>query len=496
MTEARDFLSGFAVRGAAPLLTVAETGVTLSYAEAARLVACLATQLTLRGVGAGDRVVLSLPNSAELALLYLACWWIGATAVAVGPATPPEDRRYMLQLVRPRLVVTPAGDDPCGFDHWKVGSSLFVDVAGNAEAALSCRGGTPSLITFTSGSTGRPKGVCHSLDRLLGDAQAFNRLTRLSASDACLHLMPMTYMAGILNTLLSPWVSGGRVVLAKPFGPVTPLGFWPLVSQQGVTWMWASPTMLMLLLRLARGFTSPFGLRQVFAGTAPLPDAVRTAFAERFGVAVHESYGLSELLFVSSRAGHFDNQPGSVGRLLDGVEAQLRRDGEAAGELMIRTPYQMLGYLDADSGVLLPAPVEWFPTGDLARISADGDIWITGRLKDLIIRGGINVSPRAVEEALMAYPGIAEASVVGVPDEIYGEEIAAALLLADGVELAAIEADLRAHCQRRLGAAALPKYLKVFADLPRASTGKVQKPQLKTRLLEAIAGADRQTSAE
>lgn len=485
MLDSRTFLSGLATRGSAPFLTEAETGRSLSCGEAAALAARLAGRLAERGVEPGDRVVLSVSNSLELALAYLACWWLGATAVAIAPATPAEDMAYMLSLAEPRLVIAAADCAGGDFDIWTMTGDLVTELAGLSEAPLSCHGEGPSLITFTSGSTGRPKGVCHSLDVLVGNAAAFADLLALGPADICLHFMPMTYMAGILNTLLCPWVAGGSVVLARQFGAATPLSFWQMVARHRITWMWASPTMLALLTRMDRGFTSPADLKRVFVGTAPLPPQVAAGFADRFGVPVHESYGLSELLIVSSRGSTGDHSTG-VGRLLSGVEPRLADHGAARNELQIRTPFRMLGYLDAKSGVLVPASEEWFATGDTATIGADHTLTIDGRIKDLIIRGGINVSPRAVEEALQSFAGVADAAVVGVPDDIYGEEIAAALLLDAGVDFAAIEAGLRAHCQRRLGPTSSPKYLLATDSLPRSSTGKVQKADVRARLLEAI----------
>jgi len=345
------------------------------------------------------------------------------------------------------------------------------------------------VIFFTSGTTSLPKGVCHDFETLLANAEAFNHCAGLEADVRMLHVMPTGYMAGLLNTFLSPIMAGGSVVLSDVFDVRSVLDFWKTAQRNNINAMWLTPTMAATLASLCRGGATPdwtrLNLRYVFVGTAPLHAATRGVFRDRFGVDCLESYGMTECMFVSGNSPAIPNPDHSVGLLLSGVEVEARDSEGAAlpagqeGDLWVHSAYALIGYLDVVSGkpVLATGVDGWLDTGDIGYLGTDGRMTITGRRKDLIIHGGTNVSPKAVEDVLLAFPRVRDAAVVGVPHPYWGEEVLACLILDSGTCLD--ESALRAHCAARINSDAIPGRFRVFEEFPRSSNGKVQKHRLR-----------------
>ena len=333
-------------------------------------------------------------------------------------------------------------------------------------------------ITFTSGTTSVPKGIAQTSGAMLAAATAFADELGYDGDTRMLHVLPMTYMAGILNTILCPYVAGGSVVIDRAFDARSILSFWEPVAQHNANTFWLAPTMLAALLKLDREPSGPRyaqAARTISVGTAPLPPSIRSEFEDRYGAPLYESFGLSELLFISTGSPRHPNQADSVGRPLPGVEVASGDDGE----LLVRTPFAMAGYLDDDG--CPTAPPEWFPTGDLGRLDA-GDLFVTGRKKDLIIRGGLNVSPEAVEHALASHPAVARVAVLGVPHELLGEEVVAVVELHPRNSLAEVEGALKEHARDRLAATAVPTQFVEVDTFPVGPTGKIQKAELRSRL--------------
>lgn len=487
---------------------------TFSHAESHRFAGLLGAQLLVRGAGHGKRVGLLLRNSVEFALLYFACLQVGAVAVPINPSLSEREIEFIAGHAGLDLLVFSPNTEK-QIDHQSVAArgtpvwrivptheavgevSLldtlpetlpagFVPGAGVTDADLFS-------INFTSGTTGMPKGVVHRVRGLLASALAFNQELGIGPDARFLHVMPMAYMAGFLNTLLCPFAAGASVVIAPAFDPLGMLRFWTPAIKHRANTLWLSPTMLAGLVRVSRDEAGPNYCREhvrtVCVGTAPLPPTVQRDFEARFGVAVDESYGLSELLFIASNSAAGVRREGTVGRLLEGVEVRfVKEDGSDAdvgeeGEICLRTPFITAGYLDYET--LLPDeidPASWFPTGDIGRLDPDGVLRITARKKDLIIRGGVNVSPRAVEECLLDHEAVAQAAVIGLPHDLYGEEVTAVLVLQTGISLADVRPSLQQFCRERLSASAAPTRWVALAELPSSTTGKVQKNVLRDTL--------------
>jgi long-chain acyl-CoA synthetase len=307
--------------------------------------------------------------------------------------------------------------------------------------------------------------------------------------------MPMTYMAGFLNTLLSPWMAGATAILAPPFDATTALRFWEPARAHDVNTLWLTPTIISALCRLDRDPTvrewTRRTLRSVFAGTAPLPEAKSADFERRFGAKPLESYGMTELLLVTGNRSGRLGRPGSVGRPLPDIETAFRRKSGSHGQagnteqLWVRTPYALKGYVEPDTKELVsPLTDGWLSTGDLGHRDDDGNLFITGREKDLIIRGGANVSPVAIEGALLHHADVVEAAVIGVPHDFWGEEVVACLELSRSKSLDAVRASLIESCREQ--APMVPDRFVSMDTLPRGVSGKIQKHSLRERLISGV----------
>ena len=459
-----------------------------TYGALNKVSAGIADWLRAQGLIAGDRVAVLLDNSADLAAFYIACARAGITAVPINPTTQGSALNDMLAISAPKRLIGRSVDCPSlSFDpaaYISIAPSEFTQLSGDPDQMWDEDPDRLLTITFTSGTTSKPKAVCHRRDAMLGNAHAFNCATGLNENSRMMHVMPMSYMAGILNTLLSPWMAGGTAVIAPPFDARTAMTFWATAIQQDVNAAWLSPTIIAALSAIntddeTRAWVAK-NMSRIFVGTAPLPTPLKQKFETIYNAALYESYGLSELLFISVSKPSAPSNDGSVGPLLDGIAQQI---DDMTGEISILSDYASPGYLHAETGKIDPAP-EWFPTGDIAEISSAGDIRITGRLKDIIIRGGMNVSPRAIEDVALAHTAIKEAAVVGTPHPFWGEAIVVFLVPdTEADEPNILSATMKQYFQQELPVASQPDQLRFVDSLPTNANGKV----LKTTLREMVA---------
>lgn len=470
-------------------LTGAEP-LSLSYGRALDAAAAIAARLEGQGVVPGDRIAALLPNGADFALVYLACLIGGFTVVPLNPQAPESVLTHALGLVRPKLMLCRA--ETAARMSWPgpIWTVTAADLLADGPAADMVGDDTRQLaIFFTSGTASRPKGVCHRAGGMLSNVMEFNAMAGLGPATRMLHVMPMSYMAGFLNTILSPLAAGGTVVVAPPFSAATALTFWKKAADGRVNTVWLTPTMLALLTQITRDPIAPSwagaNLSHVFVGTAPLPPAIREGFEGRFGVRCRESYGMTEVLLVGVQD-PASPSIGTVGRPLPGIVLQARGEDDAAlaaderGELWINSPFAFAGYLDPETGADPETRATgWFPTGDVGCLNAAGELFITDRKKDILIRGGTNISPRAVEEVLLDCAGVRDVAVIGLPHPFWGEEVAALIELMPGASLDTVRAEAATRCRAVLPADAMPSRWQAVVEFPRSSTGKIQKGGLK-----------------
>lgn len=364
-----------------------------------------------------EQIVMCLENSTLLCALYFACAAQNITVIPVDPKKSEQEIR--------RICASHPDAVQVGIENDCPRSALLVTVLDKTSpwegdlAALFAQTNLqkPFLITYTSGSTGKPKGVVHSLHNLILSAMAFRDAIGYKRGDVMYHAMPMTYMAGILNTILLPFVAGCQLVIARRFSVMEAVSFWKYVRRYEINCFWMAPAMLRMILAVDKkgtGRTVLEGREVRFSvGTAPLDGKLREQFQTTYGVRLYQSYGLSETLFLTTQTATLAPENHSVGQLLRGVEMKIATDGEG----IFSVPWMFLGYWGENGNLL--APAHWYATGDLVEDCGQG-LQIKGRKKELIIKGGINLNPHDIELCLADQAAFDQCVVQGVDD--HGED--------------------------------------------------------------------------
>lgn len=469
--------------------------------------AAFSEQLAAAGVATGDVVMLVLPNGPAFIMAYLAVLELGAVAAPVYPHASQQELLSLAERLRPDWIVAPALDSGHATDFaWSClfrgdGFMFEPQVLPQAVRWAQCRL-TPdgavrrgrlsaqraAVLMLTSGTTGAPKGVLLSHQQLITAATHVVRSHRLGGDDVAYGILPLFHINAQVIVMLATLLSGGRLVLRDKFHASR---FAADVVDHGVTWVSAVPAILGILSRIAPADVPAHTLRFVRSASAPLPPAVGARFEEVWGVPVIESYGMTEAAgpICVNALPPAPRKPGSVGRPF-GVQLRvIRADGREAavgetGEILIRGASVIRHYVDPATGIpMLSAPGGWLATGDLGYVDDDGDVFLTGRLKELINRGGEKFSPREVEDVLHRHPGVARAAVIGVPDEVYGERVVAYVIPAHK-DTADLKASLAQFCEREFAKFKRPSEIYIVDALPLGPTGKVQKYRLRQLNLE------------
>jgi long-chain acyl-CoA synthetase len=456
-----------------------------------------ANLLSAHGVGKGDVVSLLLPNGAEYVIAYFACFKLGALAGPVNSLLKPEEIAYVLGNSEARTLLVHS-EFRAGIEAARAGLPLLEDViAFDDESAAEGFAGEPdgawaqssrgkddeAIIIYTSGTTGKPKGCLLTHGNLIANARQISGWLKFTERDRLLTVMPLFHMNAVSVTTLSALYAGGSTVVAPRFSATR---HWQIVSDYGVTSFGSVATMLsMLLAKYPEGV--PAGLktdqlRFAMCGSAPVPAEVMRRFEETFKCPVVEGYGLSESTCRSTfnppdgrrRAGSCGLPIGNEMKIFDEEDREVA-DG-AAGEIVMRGENVFKGYFKNPDATARAFRGGWFHTGDIGYRDAEGFFHVVDRKSDMIIRGGENIYPREIDELLYAHPAVATAATVGVPDELYGEEVAAFVVLKDGAR--ATEAELIDYCRARLADFKCPKTIRLVADVPKGPTGKVLKREL------------------
>jgi len=499
----------FSRRAQSPYLVEASSGEIWSYQRVLAAAIRVAEDWRARAAVEQDKIAFFLDNSIEYAVCYLAVIFGKFIAVPINIGLTSLEIDYILGQTQPRIIVgtddvlnahaeftqRSTGVPLCGI---RAITDVEEDPEGGVEQAFPTLDFSLTVsIHYTSGTTGKPKGVVHGLGPLLQSALAFNAATQITSENRYLHHLPMSYMAGFLNTLLCPLIAGASVVVQRIFDPTLALQYWTLAERHGVNTLWLVPSMATLLLKLDRrprdaSFYQGM-IRLACIGTAPVPYRLWTEFKQRYGLELQESYGLSETLFVSTNSPSFPHKSGSVGKVLPGVTLQtIDEEGRTlglgeSGLIQIRTPFQMKGYF---RNSVAGDPQEWFDSGDLGHLDEEGYLFITGRKKDLIIRGGMNVSPRALEEAFLDHPLVDQVAVIGLPHDVKGEEIFV-LLKPKVSPLPETWCDtLARYAREKFASHCQPDRFVLVEKFPIGVSGKILKNQLREELLQSH-GTDR-----
>lgn len=468
---------------------VPEQGIHVTYGALRDQVTAVAEALAAAGIAPGDRVGMALPNGLPTIVSFLAASMAG-TAAPLNPGYKEDEFRFYLEDTGARLLLLP----PDGAEDARRAAgdrvrilTVEMDARGTVRVAgVTGKGAIEppaldavALILHTSGSTGRPKRVPLTHANLSISAGNVARSYDLGPDDVSLCVMPLFHVHGLVASTLATLATGGTVVVPGKFNP---LSFWRVARDHGVTWYSAVPTLHQLLLaRVEPGSARPAGaekLRFIRSCSASLPPQVMHDLESAFGAPVLEAYGMTEAAhqMASNPLPPGSRLPGSVGRGTDvGIsimdEAGRHLPPGERGEVVIQGPNVIRGYENNPEANATSFTDGWFRTGDQGFLDTHGYLTLVGRLKELINRGGEKISPREIDEVLLAHPLVAEAVCFGVPHPTWGEEVAAAVVLRD----AATESDLLAYCKERLAEFKRPKQIHITEAIPRTATGKIQR---------------------
>lgn len=483
----------------------------LTFGQLRDLTAETLKTLNALGIGRGDRVAIVLPNGPEMAAAFvaLAC---GTTTAPLNPAYREEEYDfYISDLNAKALVVAENYDGPAlpvavrqGVRVIRLSSPpegpagrFRLTVEGDAATTSAAASGPAEadevgLVLHTSGTTSRPKIVPLLQSNLAASARHIGSTLQLTPDDRCLNIMPLFHIHGLIAAVLSSLAAGASVWCSPGFNALQVFGWLESVRP---TWYTAVPTMHQAILaRAARNkeIVETTQLRLIRSSSASLPPQVMTALQETFGCPVIESYGMTEAAhqMASNPLPPRAQKPGSVGieagplvRTADETEDRLLA-AQATGEVVISGPNVTPGYeANPDANAKSFFELEgrrWFRTGDQGHFDPEGYLRITGRLKEIINRGGEKVSPLEVDEVLMDHPAVAQVVTFALPHPKLGEEVAAAVVLREGEE--AQERQLRDFASERLADFKVPRKVVILPEIPKGATGKMQRIGLAEKL--------------
>jgi len=432
------------------------------------------------GVGFADVVAIMLPNQVEFVVAMFAAWRLGAAITPINPGLTGKEATHQLvdsgakllinasgEIIVPNLPTLPAADLEAGVPS--------TGIPFEEPAALA-------LLIYTSGTTGLPKGVMLDHANIEAMTEMGRQSIKVSAADHCLMVLPLFHVNGILVSTLLPLSSGGRVTIRKRFNVDT---FFADIEALRPSYFSAVPTIYAMLCALpseVKPDTS--SLRYGICGAAPASAELLEKFEGRYGFPLLEGYGLSEGTCASTM-NPIDGvrKVGTVGLPFVGQRIAIADSNGmhlpqgAIGEVLVQGANVMRGYLGKPEETAKTIIDGWLHTGDIGRIDEDGYLSIVGRLKEMIIRGGENIYPKEIEDALYEFPGTLEAAVLGVPDETFGEIVVAYVAFRSG--FTGTQEDLTEHCFQRLTRYKRPYTIDILDSLPKNAVGKIDKLKLR-----------------
>jgi long-chain acyl-CoA synthetase len=455
------------------------------------------------GIGPGERVVVTMANCPEVAITYQALWLAGAVITPAMFLLPASDLRHIIADAQARAVVTTPEcvtkviEAAGGLEHvhalicTEAGEDRFLPLASLEQARprpiVPRADDDLAALLYTGGTTGRAKGVMLSHANLYFSGQAAHQAAHVPGVNRALMPLPLSHAYGLLVTIAGMHNPERAIsVLLRWFDPEA---FLDMIGEHQLQLSAVVPTMLQILLGARLEDYSLSSLRYLTSGGAPLPAKVEQEFCRRVpSVSIRQGYGLTETAALVSTNPVGAEKPGSVGRPVPGTEIEIRDDegrvlpaGEA-GEVCCRSPGVMQGYWHAPEATRLALRGGWLHTGDIGYLDDEGYLFIVDRKKDLIIRGGFNIYPRDVEDALVEHPAVSMAAVVGRPSERHGEEVVAFVSLTAGAEVTAEE--LTRWARDRIGGYKYPREIHAVDAIPLTPVGKIDRKAIRSQITQ------------
>ncbi|MFC1474570.1 class I adenylate-forming enzyme family protein [bacterium] len=474
--------------------------ITKTYAEMDEIANRMGNALKELGVEHGDNVCLLLTNVPQFIYTFFGLAKIGAVTCPINPALRPDELQYIIDNCDAKVLVVEemliphvrqirdklpklnkvvlVGENPEGDE---LNFNGILESAPPSPPGAEVKDSDLAAIIYTSGTTGKPKGAMLSHGNYIWDAKVMGEQATMNEDDRFMCILPLFHVNGQVVTVLGPLVVGASMVLVQRFSASN---FFTTVDKYKPTAFSAVPTIYAMLLNTPG--TEEFdlsSLRFCICGAAPMPVEVFNKFEEKFKAIILEGYGLSEGTCASS-VNPLDGtrKVGSIGIPFTGQEMRIAgADGNELpvgerGEIAIKGPNVMQGYYNNPKATADALKDGWLYTGDMGYVDEDGYFFISGRLKEMIIRGGENIYPKEIEEFLYQHDAVAEAAVVGIPDEFYGEEVKAFIVLKEDKSVG--EEEMLEFCKQKMAKYKSPKSIQFIKEMPKTPTGKIQKKKL------------------
>ncbi|MGB2439725.1 MAG: AMP-binding protein [Candidatus Puniceispirillaceae bacterium] len=474
-----------------------ETGQEVSWAEAADITRDIAAILAGSGVGAGASIAIASPNSVSAALVMVGVTTAGYLATPLNLVAGSKVMRYVLNHCQAELILCAPESRSLvdeaveGLDHSLRIIELHPEdgpiwpeelLATRDDSFTPASPDSPGILMYTSGTTGNPKGVVLTHANLLAAGQNVVTAHGLGAGDIGCCVLPIYHINGLCVTVMGTIMSGGGLVMPYRFSLSR---FWQDINTHNSSWFSAVPTLFAYLLNDdATPDINKDRLRFSRSASAPLAPEIHRQFETRFGIPIIETMGLTETgaQILSNPLPPHTRKIGSPGIAI-GNEVMIADDrlrpcpANQTGEILVRGDNVMQGYLHQPEETAKTITADgWMRTGDLGHMDEDGYVFVTGRIKELIIKGGENIAPREIDEVLLEHDTILEAAAFAVPCRDYGQRVEACICFKPS-RSATIE-DLSQHCTDRLGAYKTPDKIHILADLPKGPSGKIQRLKL------------------
>ena len=487
----------------------------LAYGQLQAMVTEIGLAVRASGAARDDRVAIVLPNGPEMAVAFLGVASV-ATAAPLNPTYRRDELEFYLADLGARALLVQVGESSPAVDVARARGTPLIEVGprpGEPAGVFTTCGphlGAPggvapaepndiALVLHTSGTTSRPKLVPLSHANLCASAANVAGALELTAGDRCLNVMPLFHIHGLVASVLASLAAGGTVICTPGFYATE---FFEWLDRTRPTWYSAVPTMHQAIVGRAakhRDVIARCRLRFIRSSSAALPRAVLAELEEAFGVPVIEAYGMTEAAhqMASNPLPPRERRASSVGLAAGPEVAVMDENGRllpagVAGEVVIRGRNVTRGYESNPTANRAAFTDGWFRTGDEGRMDAEGYLYLTGRLKEIINRGGEKIAPREVDDVLMDHPDVAQAVTFAIPSQRLGEEVGAAVVLREGAR--AREEDLRDFAASRLAEFKVPRVIRLLEEIPKGSTGKLQRIGLADRL--GLSSSDEPTPGE
>jgi len=480
-------------------LIAPEADLELTYGQLKEDSETLGKHLMRLGLKKGDKVSFMMGNGYQTTKIFLGAMYSGFITAPINLMAQPSQFEYVLDHSDTKLIFfTEDQKEKLERTIKKVKRSIELVQIENDKETIFPNNKNPSgsplpevtedddaILLYTSGTTGLPKGTLLSHKNIISGGQYTTMAHGLTPEDRALCSLVLYHVNGAVVTAVAPLVSGGTVVMPHRFRVSN---FWELISGFRCTWFSVVPTMISYLYNTPNLEGRDLNVGRIRFGrtaSSPLPTSLHKAFEKKFRIPLVETMGLTETAapVLSNPMELSKRKYGSVGTPVGNNVKIIGEDGNDAprgtvGEIMVRGDNVMKGYYKApDITAKVLESDGWFHTGDLGYMDEDGFVFVTGRIKEIIIKGGENISPREIDEVLYKHSMVQDAAAVGIPDEHYGEEIMCCVVLKSGCTVTVQE--LRDHCLEHLGEFKTPKVIRLIDDLPKGPSGKIQRLKLR-----------------